>query len=172
MWVESAPLPGGGERGKHSSVWSRQHQAVECSPPRHLILWLLGTAARFQSLFGALKSNFQALPITTNSLLCFIDKPSHFQAAVLPQTKAGSCSAGIGIFRDEHTSSPQWEVNCWCLLGSSSHLWFAPSGKVNPRSWDPPPALKKLMAESHLWGSPRDPELVSFLQTLLSPAWC
>lgn len=76
-----------------------QHQAVECPPPHHLILWLLGTAARFQSVYNALKSHFQALLITTNSLLCFIDKLSHFQAVVLSQTKAGSCSAGIGIFR-------------------------------------------------------------------------
>lgn len=125
---------GGGCAGRAPSsarLWSReegtvqcetrsqgmQHQAVECTPPHHLILWLLSAAARFQSLYHALKSHSQALPIITNSLLCFIDKLSHFQAVVLPQIKAESCSAGTGIFRDKHTSRLRWGVNCWCLQG-------------------------------------------------------
>lgn len=150
-----------------------QHQAVKCPAPHHPILCLLGQLPGPQSLSRALKSHFQAVPITTTSLLCFIDKLSHFQAAVLPQTKAGSCSAGIGIFRAEHTSSPRWGVDCWCLQGCFitplvCTLWKSES-KI---SWSPHQPSRHLTAESHLWGPPRDPELVPFLHTLVSPAWC
>lgn len=171
--VEPAPLPGcGSESTVQCGAGSQgmQHQAVECPPPHHLILWLLGPAARFQSVFRALKSHFQAAPITTNSLLCFIDKPSHFQAVVLLQTKAGSCSAGIGIIRDEHTSSPRWGVNCWCLQGCIITPLVCTLWKSESKFSRSPPALKTLTAQSHLWGPPRDPELVPLLQTLLSPA--
>lgn len=162
---------GSAQRGAESQ--GIQHQAVECPAPHHPILCFLGQLPGPQSLSRALKSHFQAVPITTNSLLCFIDKPSHFQASVLPQTEAGSCSAGIGIFRDEHTSSPRWGVNCWCLQGCFitplvCTLWKSES-KILGSHHQP---SRHLTAESHVWGPPRDRELIPFLHTLLSPAWC
>lgn len=180
---------GGGRAGRACSsarLWSRQegtaqcgagsqgmqHQAVECPPPHHLILWLLGAAARFQSLFHALKSHFQALPITTNCLLCFIDKLSHFQAVVLPQTKAGSCSAGIGIFRGEHTSSPRWGVNCWYLQGCFITPLVCTLWKSESRISGVPHQPSRNLWLKAICGSLQGIQSLFLFCKLLSPAWC
>lgn len=170
VWVESAPLPGGGaERKAQLSVEQAAPSSGVFSPSSsdRLAPWHSCQVSKpfwcSQVKFSS-TSHHHKLP----TLLYRQTLPSPSNCFAPDQGWELQC----WHWHLQHTSSPQWEVNCWCLQGSSSHLWFAPSGKVNPRSWDPPPALKKLMAESHLWGSPRDPELVSFLQTLVSPAWC
>lgn len=105
------------QRGRHRAVWSREpgHAALSCaescpSPSNPLAP---RRCCQVSKPFWCSQVTFSSTSLHHKLPACFKDKSSHFQAAVLPQTKAGSCSAGIGIFRDEHTRG----VNCWCLQG-------------------------------------------------------
>lgn len=85
-----------------------QHREDEFSLPHCLVPELFGTATRYQSLSGAVKSYFQAIPCTTataSSLLGFTDKPFHFHAVACHQTTAGN---GY-VYRQTCTASP-WEA--------------------------------------------------------------
>lgn len=98
--------------GRHkcacSESWGAQHREDEFSLPHCLVPELFGTATRYQSLSGALKSYFQAIPCTTataSSLLGFTDKPFHFYAVACHQNTAGNGC----VCRQTCTASP-WEA--------------------------------------------------------------
>lgn len=128
-----------------------QHGAVGCpslvAQSLGSLAWLTGFKA-FLVLSSHIFKHFPALTITTNSLLHFIDKPSHFQGVACPWTRAGRCSAGIGHVQGWACLPPlDGERTAGVCRWAPSCLWFAPSRKVNPRSQDTPPDPEMPMAE-------------------------
>lgn len=136
----SLPKAGGGRAGTACSspgLWSgeegmarhgagsqgTQRRAVECPSPRCPALGLLGMAARIQSLSGALKSCFQALPRTPHDHK--LPALLYRQALLFPRSRLPldqgwgmQCwhrpCAGMGML-----AAPRWGVKCWCLQGGS-----------------------------------------------------
>lgn len=84
-----------GARARSAGLWSVLPLVVQSLGS---LAWLPGFKA-FLVLSSHVFKYFPARLITTNSLLCFIDKPSRFHAVVCLRTRAGGCSAGIGRVR-------------------------------------------------------------------------
>lgn len=101
-----------------------QHGAVECSSPHSPALGNLAWLPDFKAflvLLGHVSKHFPATLITISSLLCFMDKLSHFQAIIFTHSKAGGCRACPPCLSEEQND----EV----CRGASSFLQFAPSKK-------------------------------------------
>lgn len=115
--------------GEEGTAWcgagsqDMQHGAVECPSPHCPVLGLLGMAARFQSLSGALKSRFQVLPCTSHhhklpALLYRQTLP--FPSSRLPPDQGWGMQCWHRLCAGRATlATPRWGANCWCLQGGS-----------------------------------------------------
>lgn len=83
------------------------------------LAWLPGFKA-FLVLSSHVCKHFPALPITTNSLLCFVDKPYHFQAAFCSRTRAAHSAPAK--CRDGHAYHPSMRSELLVSAGGVLHV--------------------------------------------------
>lgn len=121
--------------GRHkcacSESWGAQHREDEFSLPHCLVPELFGTATRYQSLSGALKSYFQAIPCTTataSSLLGFTDKPFHFYAVACHQNTAGN--GCVCMQTDMHSLSMGSKISSFPSCCGHSVRSHSPEGVI------------------------------------------